>query len=95
MATELWSPVAGTRRAPVEVGTSVASPNAGTGRGVAVSDSGPAASITERAAEMRSAQVWNRRSGDFSSALAITASSPPGRSGRTEVSRGGSSDRCA
>ena len=77
------------------VGTSKWSPKAGTGRGVAVSDSGPAASITARAADIRSAQLWKRRSGDFSSALAITASSPPGSSGRTEVSRGGSSDRWA
>jgi hypothetical protein len=60
-----------------------------------VSASGPAASITERAADIRSAHVWKRRSGAFSSAFAITASSPPGSSGRTELIRGGSSDRWA
>ena len=80
---------------PTDVGTSNASPNAGTGRGVAVSASGPAASITARAADSRSAQVGKRRSGAFSSALPITASSPPGSSGRTDVRRGGGSERCA
>ena len=95
VATEDGSPAAGTRRPPIDVGMSASSPAAGTGRGVMVSASGPAASITARAADIRSAQVWKRRSGDFSSALAITASRPPGSSGRADVSRGGSSERCA
>ena len=71
-------------RAAADVGTSKWSPNVGTGRGVAVSASGPAASITERAADIRSAQVWKRRSGAFSSAFAMTASRPPGSSGRAD-----------
>ena len=56
---EELSPAAGTRRMPpAEVGTSKWSPNAGTGREIALSASGPAASITERAADVMSAQVW-------------------------------------
>ncbi len=71
------------------------SPPAGTPRPGTVSASGPAASITTRAADMRSLQDWKRRSGDLSSALAITASSPCGSSGRTSVSFGAVSERCA
>jgi hypothetical protein len=55
----------------------------------------PAGAGAAGAAARRSALVWKRRSGAFSSAFASTASSPLGRSGRTEVSRGGSSDRWA
>ena len=72
-----------------------ASPPAGTPRPGTVSASGPAASITTRAADIRSLQDWKRRSGDLSSPLAITASSPAGSSGRTSVSFGGVSLRCA
>ncbi len=50
-------------------------------RGGVVSDSGPAASTTARAAAIRSLHVPKRRSGDLSSAFAITSSRPSGRSG--------------
>jgi hypothetical protein len=63
-------------------------------RGAEVS-SGPAASITPRAALTRSVQVGKRRSGDLSSALAITPSRPAASSGRSAVSFGGGSERCA
>ena len=58
-------------------------------RGGVVSASGPAASTAARAADIMSLHVANRRSGDFSSAFAITSSRPSGRSGRTRDGFGG------
>jgi hypothetical protein len=80
---------------PTAVATSGASPPIGTPRPDTVSRDGPAASSATRAADIRSEHEAKRRSGDLSSALAITASSPSGSSGRSSEGFGGGSERCA